>query len=301
MSRKKDRIADIADPRTNSALSSVRDDIIRASGAFSTMRPLNTQDIRWLELKAFDSTTKFVILSQILLPRICSIIGRGLTMEEMGLLTGIDQRELKSLLRKPSVKDSIVMEVGKVDRSEYVNIHLPFRKIIKIGEADFEERIKEPMLAPKRLVDDIRRNGYMTEDGHLWRYDYISLVSGPLPVAYIFRSIRDGAEETMEKEIGKDGIEALSNDPTVGKAEQEIASSITETIKPLFEDERFTGYLKKMVDFFSETYANAVRYAWRYRALNDMETFDRIEMLARPFLLVANDVENSLRDKSPKP
>jgi hypothetical protein len=301
MSRKKDRIADIADPRTNSPISSARDEIIRASGAFSTMRPLNAQDIRWLESKAFDSAARFVILSQILLPRICSIVGRGLTMEEMELLTGIDQGELKNLLRKPSVKDTIVMEACKVDRSEFVNIHLPFRKIIKVGEADFEERIKEPMLAPKKLVYDVRRNGYMTEYGHLWRYDYVSLVSGPLPTVYIFRSIKNNVEEIIEKTIGQDGIVTLSNDPTIENAEQEIASSVMETIEPLFEDECLPGLMEKLADFFSERYASAVRYAWRYRALNDMKTFNEIELLARPFHFMASDIKKSLQDESSKP
>jgi len=222
-------------------------------------------------------------------------------MEEIGLLTSIDQRKLKNLLRKPNIRDTVTIEASKVDRSVFVNIHLPFKKIIKVGEADYEERIKEPMLAPRGLVDDVRRNGYMTEDGHLWRYDYVSLVSGPLPTVYTFRSIRDGAEETMEKSIGKESIEALLQDPDVGKAEKEIATVISETIKPLFEDERIPGYLEKMAYFFSETYANAVRYAWRYRALNDMKTFNQIELLARPFRLVANDIKNALRNESPKP
>ena len=290
MSGKKDRIAEIADSEHNSSYSTIRDSIIRAGGAFSTVRPLSAHNIQWLESKAFDSTTRFVILSQLLLPRIGSIIGRGLTMEEIGLLTGVDQRELKNILKKSGVKDAAIMEAGKVDRSKFVSVHLPFRKIIRIGETNYEERIKEPMLAPKRLVDDVRRNGYMTEDGHLWRYDYVSLVSGPLPIVYMFRSIRDVAEETLEEAIGKEGIETLSNDRSVGKAEQEIASTIMETIKPLVESEHFPDYLDKIADFFSETYTNSVRYAWRYRALNDLKTFNQIETLARPFRFIANDV-----------
>jgi hypothetical protein len=214
-------------------------------------------------------------------------------MGEIGVLTRIDPKELKSSLKRPGVKDTIIMEAGKVDRSEFVSIHLPFRKIIKVGGTDFEERIKEPMLAPKRLVDDVRRNGYMTEDGYLWRYDYVSLVSGPLPTVYTFRSIRDFGEEAMEKELGEEGIEALSNDRAVDKAEQDIASGMMRTIKPLIDGDNFPDYLEKMADFFFATYENSVRYAWRYRALNDLETFNRIETLARPFRLVADDIRKN--------
>lgn len=294
MNRKKDRIADIVDSKPNSAYSSVRDDLIRAGGAFSTVRPPHARDVRWLESKTFDPTTRFVIISQILLPRICSIIGRGLTMEEIGLLTGIDHMELKSLIRKSNIKDAVIMEADKVDRSEFVNIHLPFRRMIKVNGTDYEERIKEPMLAPKRLVNKVRRNGYMTEDGHLWRYDYVSLVSGPLPTVYTFRSIKEVSEENMEQAVGIEGIEDLSNDHAVRKAEQEIAISMANAVEPLIDSEQFPEYLVKMTDFFSETYANTVRYAWRYRALNDLETFNEIELLVRPLRLVADDIKREI-------
>ena len=55
-----------------------------------------------------------------------------------------------------------------------------------------------------------------------------------------------------------------------------------------------------MAEFFLDTYEHAVHYAWRYRALNDRDTFENIGALAKPFLFAAEGLRNSDWSKDPE-
>jgi hypothetical protein len=83
MTGENDRITEIGIPKRRLDYDTVRDEIVRMSGVFSTLEQLRSQDIDRLVSKAFDVAGKVVILSQILFPQLCTVIGRGLTLEEI--------------------------------------------------------------------------------------------------------------------------------------------------------------------------------------------------------------------------
>jgi len=294
MKTKNDRIVYKVRSEQGSEYESVRDEILRISGAFSTLEQLKLQDVKWLSTKGLDATGRLVILSQILLPQLCSIIERGLTLEEIGFLVGLDQNGLKSVLKKPAIKRAVIIMPGKVEKTQFVKIMVPLKTTKQNADGEIIEKpVKEPLLAPKRLVDEIRRTGYITKEGRLLRRGYISPVSGPLPTVYVFQNSREVAEEAMGEGWKAKTEERMADDQEVIKAKLEIAIAVLELLKPLFSSEYAPIIVDQLAQFFFATYDNAVHYAWRYRALNDKDTFDEIEFLVRPLLCAADSLGKS--------
>lgn len=294
MKKKNDRIVYKVSSEQSSEYASVRDEILRISGALSTLEQLKLRDVKRLNAKGLDATRRLVILSQILLPQLCSIIERGLTLEEIGFLVGLDQDGLKSVLKKVAIKRAAIIIPGKVEGAQYVKIMVPLKTTIQNAEGEIIEKpVKEPLLAPKRLVDEIRRTGYITREGRLLRRGYISPVSGPLPTVYVFQSGEKVVEEAMGEGWKVKMAERIADDQGVIKAKLEIAIAVLELLRPLFGSEYAPIILEQLAQFFFATYDNAVHYAWRYRTLNDKDTFDQIEFLVRPLLYAADGLDRS--------
>ena len=294
MKKKIDRIVNKVRSEQSSEYASVRDEILRISGALSTLEQLKLQDVKRLSMKSLDATRRLVILSQILLPQLCSIIERGLTLEEIGFLVGLDQNGLKSVLKKVAIKRAAIIISGKVEKTQFVKIMVPLKTTVQNADGEIIEKpVKEPLLAPKRLVDEIRRTGYITKEGHLLRRGYISRVSGPLPTVYVFQNSREVAEEAMGEGWKAKMEEGMADDQGVIKAKLEIAIAVLELLKPLFGSEYAPIIIEQLAQFFFAAYENAVHYAWRYRALNDKDTFDKIEFLVRPLLYAADGLGRS--------
>jgi hypothetical protein len=291
MKMKKDRIANIVDSKENAEYDSVRDEIISASGAFSSLAPLKLQDLKRLSSKGFETSDRLVILSQILFPQLCSIIGRGLTLEEIGLLVGSDQAELKRAFKRPSIRNVVIVIPETVENTKFVKIYVPLKKTVHSDDGKVEDvPVKEPLLAPKLFVDKIIRTGYQVEGGRIWRRDYISRQTGPLPTIYLFQSHPEVIEKIIGEGVKKKMEERMAQDPGVIKANRDIADAELKLLKPLIIGEYAPKISKQVERFLFQTHVNILHYAHRYRALNDRDTYDKIEKLAEPLLTAANEL-----------
>lgn len=294
MKKKDDRIIDIVSSEASSDYASFRDELLRLSGAFSTLERMKPQDLKRLSEKGLDATGRLVILSQILLPQLCSIIERGLTLEEIGLLVGLDQKGMKRVFKKPEIKKAATIISGTVDKEKFMKVLVPLKTTIRTAKGEVKERpVKEPLLAPRRLVERVQRTGYITREGRVLSHDYLSLVSGPFPTIYLFQTGREAAEESMGDDWKVAMGERMADDQGAIRAKLEIAVAVLGFLRPLFQSEQASILAQKLAAFFFATYENAVHYASRHRALNDQATFDRIEALVRPFLYTAEGLERS--------
>lgn len=301
MNKKNDRIVKIVSNEPGSDHTLLRDELLRLSGAFGTLGQLKPQDLKRLAEKGLDPTLKLIILTQMLLPQLCSIIGRGLTLEEIGFLVGSDEKAIKYAIKKPDIVKVATITPGKVDEKRFMKVLVPLRTTIHTTEEDVQERpVKEPLLASRHLVERVQRRGYITSEGRVLRHDYLSLVSGPLPTVYSFQNNLLAVEEVMNGENWKEAKKGkTAHDQSAIMAELEIAVAVLRFLKPLFMSDHALIIAQKLAGFFYATYENAVHYASRHRALNDQATFDRIEALARPLLLSADGLERSewVKDK----
>ncbi len=292
--KEKDRIVEIVGSTPDDDYASVRDELLRLSGALGAIGKLREQDLRRLAEKGLDPAHKMLVLSQLLLPQVCSIIGRGLTLEEIGLLTGLDEKAVKRAMRRPEVAKAATIKPGTVDKSRFVKVMVPLRTITRTSGAKAHEKpVREPLLAPRELVDRVVRSGYVTEEGRVLRQDYLSLVSGPMPVVYMISSnvmlVEDKENASRRVAVNR----RLAGDETAIKAELEIAVAVLEYLKPLFLSESAPAIAERLTDFFFTSYERAIHYASRHKALNDLDTFERIEAAARPLLASAEGLEGS--------
>ena len=289
MTGEKDRILDIVNVKEDEDYQRIRDDLIRIGGMFSVLDELKDQDVERIISESFTPAGRFFILSQTLFPQLCEIIGRGLTLEEIGFIIGVDQAEIKTLLKRKKIRNAGNFSISDVSKTDFVKIILPLKGTFEYADGTISKDVplKEPLLAPVHLVDDIRHNGYKTKDGHVLRQGYITKISGPLPSTYKFNRVNIiSGRET--KEIKN----RMKNDMGMIRASSEIVIAQLELIKMVIDNERAPEYFSQMAIFFHEISLNVSHYAWRYRALNDMATYEKIERTIIPFHLVAERLPN---------
>jgi hypothetical protein len=183
----------------------------------------------------------------------------------------------------------------KADNKKFVKVTVPLKATYKDDDGSVVRDVpmQEPFLAPVRLVNEIKRNGYITKDGRVLRHDYLSMVSGPLPTVYVFQNSDMLAQDTMGADWKKTFEGRMTDDPGAAKADMEIAIAQLEFIKPLFISDLAQSFFTQTAEFFHEMYQNTIRYAWRYDALKDRATFEKIEALANPFLFASDSIWNS--------
>ncbi|MCX6651197.1 MAG: hypothetical protein NT131_06040 [Methanomassiliicoccales archaeon] len=263
------------------------------SSMFDMMEPLTSNDVGRLCEKGFISDARLNILSQMLFPQLCSIIERGLTLEEIGLLAGFDRARTKKALKKSIVKGLSTIVVEKADSKRYVKVSVPLVIKVLVNEEMKETISKEPLLAPKSSVNRLLRKGYRTKDGRSLRYDYLSFVPGPMPTVYFFKSGKDLVSESVGDKRLKEMEARFIKDKGAMKADREIALAQLNLLKCIFESEFASEFIEQMTALFFSTYDNVHRYAYRFNALGDMRTFNNIEKLAQAFLLFAQGLEDS--------
>lgn len=298
--KENDRIAEVINPWPEYEYASARDELLRLSGAFSTLGQLRKQDMKRLAEKGMDPTTRMILLAQMLLPQLCSIIGRGLTLEEVGLLVGLDERATKRIIRSREIAKVLTINPESVEKGEFVKVMVPLRTTIHTREGEVQERpVREPLLARRKLVERVRRAGYVTQEGRVLRRDYLTLVSGPMPSVLRFQGLRKTAEDGVADGRSDPMKEMMLDDQGAQRAELEIAAAMLGFLRPLFRSESAPVVAQRLASNLHVIHDNVLHYASRYRALNDQASFDRIEALARPLLLCADGFERSewIRDR----
>lgn len=258
------------------------------------MGPMRASDLRRLAAKGLDPKLKLILLSQMLFPRLCSIVGRGLTLEEISLLSGLDEIAVKRALKTPEIAKVTPIRPGKADSKSFVKVMVPLKRTIHADEGETRERpVKEPLLARRKLVEQVQRDGYVTREGRVLRHDYLSLVSGPMPIVYTFQGIIETVETEFDGGWSKGTKRRMAQDQAFLKAELEAAVAVLRFLAPLFQSEYAPVIAENLAAFFRATYESAIHYASRHRALNDQATFDMIEDLALPLIASAGGLEMS--------
>lgn len=299
MREKKDRNAEIVTPERPLDYVDVHDGMVRIGYMFETMRPLTPEDVGRLCERGFTPNGRFTILSQLLFPQLCSIIGRGLTLEEMGLLSGLDAARRKRALVRLAKMGLPSIETMKADGEMFVKVMVPLRIDILTDEGAEETISKEPVLAPKESVQNIIRRGYVTRDGRSLRYDYLTFVPGPMPTVYIFKSGKD-LSKGLVGEANLSNFEARSiEDRGAMKVSHEIAIAELKMLKKIFESEHAVAFIERIMELFFSIGESVHHFACRYRALNDLETYNTIERLSESYLSFAQSLgDRYLNDKS---
>ena len=255
----------------------IKHELGRAAGAMEGLGSIRPRDIRRMA-KGKDATVKLGILSRDLLPQLCEIIHRGLTLEEIQLLTGTNPDELRAALRKPMIRKTVDISVQETSRDDWVNIAFIVRTDKNGVESPEGLTNGETFLAPAHLV---RKRS---------RYRCYERLSGTLPELYVFRT-RTEIEERDPEELER-SIEA---DPVAAGDRLLVQYASLKLIRSVMASPHAPDLLSNLADLFQSTGQRSVHYALRYRALNDLETFQAIDNLAGPLVIVATELMNQSR------
>jgi hypothetical protein len=125
MSSDDDRIVDIGEVDQGYLPAAVRDEIIWVGGALSATKPMTPKEMERFLSSGFDLRDRLVVLSKVLLPQLCSIIGRGLTLEEIALIVGASEAKVKHLLKDPEVLRSTGIRKEEVVHADFVKVLVP--------------------------------------------------------------------------------------------------------------------------------------------------------------------------------
>ena len=98
----------------------------RAAGAFESLGSIKSRELNRLADKGMNATAKLSLMSRDYLPRLCDIIHRGLTLEEVRLLTGTSEDELRAALRRPIVRRTTINTKEETNRDDWINIAFIF-------------------------------------------------------------------------------------------------------------------------------------------------------------------------------
>ncbi len=243
----------------------------RAAGAFESLGSIKSRELNRLADKGMNATAKLSLMSRDYLPRLCDIIHRGLTLEEVRLLTGTSEDELRAALRRPIVRRTTINTKEETNRDDWINIAFIVREIGQAREGPEGLMNGEQMLAPAKFVK--RRT----------RHRCYERVSGTLPNLYMFRRpVFYGGQKSDE--VGR----LLDDDPDSVRDKLVIDLSLLKQIRSIVAHERASDITKNFALFYRNTRQYMVHYAYRYKALNDEDTFRTINKLAEPFGLVEN-------------
>jgi hypothetical protein len=292
MRGKKDRNAEIVTPNAILYRAEARDEMIRISSVFSALGHPSSKDIKRMCARGFGAPGRLIILSHMLFPQICSTIGRGLTLEELGCLTGIDQVRVKNALRSSAVKRAMTFTSQEADMTGFIKVAVPLKVTFQNENGTQDVRTENtPLLARSSTVDDIRRKGYVTNDGKVIKHDYLTFMPGPPPTLYLFKNQRDVARDEMGEGWEAEMAEKYVGDAGVSRAMKDARTAQLEFFKGVVLSEHAPTLLEQMARFFYESCDNVRCYAFRYQALNDRATFDRIQELADAFIMIARCME----------
>ncbi len=284
MKRKNDRNAEIVKPSQAPDYAPVHDTIISIGCLFEMMQPLTSDDVGHLCGKAFSPAGRLLVLSQMLFPQVCSIIERGLTLEEICLLSSLDRARVKRGLGKIMTEGLPTIEAKKADGKKFVKVTVPLRINILIDEKEETSIAKESILAPKASVRKLVRKGYSSKDGRSLRYDYLSFVPGPMPVVYAFKSGKDLVRESVDDEHLKRIEERFIKDEGAMGADLEITIAQLSLMKSILESDHALSFMKWMDELCLSIHEGVHHFACRYIALNEPEIYDRMNEMADAFI-----------------
>ena len=197
------------------------------------------------------------------------IIHRGLTFEEVQFLTGTKEGELRAAFRKPIIRRTTDIGVEKASRDDWINIAFVVRENGQAVESPEGLTDGEQMLAPARLVK--RRT----------RHRCYERLPGTLPDLYVFRKpfmVDAKKSNKLERQVNAD--------PNSVRDELVVALGFLKLVRSMIANRRASDIVKEFALFYRSTREYSVRYAHRYKALNDEDTFKAIGELAEPLGIV---------------
>lgn len=249
--------------------SSIKYELGRAAGAAETLGTIPARDLKRLAEKGMNATTKLNLLSLDYFPRLCEIIHRGLTFEEVQLLTGTKEDELRAAFRKQIIRRTTDISIEKASRDDWMNIAFVVPENEPAGGNPEGLTDGEQMLAPARSVK--RRI----------RHRCFEQVSGVLPELYMFRK----PVKLDPKKSNK--LERLVNNDTNSVRDELVVSlGFMRMIRSIFANAHAPEITKQFALFYRNTREHSVHYAYRYKALNDEDTYRAIGELAEPLGIV---------------
>jgi hypothetical protein len=256
-------------PVRNADQASIKYELGRAAGAFESLGSLKSRELKRLAEKGMNATAKLSLLSRDYLPQLCEIVHRGLTLEEVRLITGTSEDELRAALRRPIIRRTTINTREETNRDDWVNIAFIVREIGQAREGPEGLVNGEQMLAPARFVN--RRT----------RHRCYERLSGTLPNLYMFR------RPVISSSQRSDEVERLlEDDPDSIRDKLVIDLSLLKQIRSLVAHERASDITKNFALFYRNTRQYTIHYAYRYKALNDEYTFRAINDFAEPLGLV---------------
>lgn len=228
-------------------LEAVKREMFSISGMLEGIKPLAARDRRRLA-DDLDATTKIFILSNGYLRTLCNSIGRGLTIEELQLITGEGKAELRYAFKKQIVKDLVNITKNEADGEKWINIILFQEK--EDNAVDAIDLNGKQMLVPVNCVN--KRS----------RPKRFQPLSGPLPEVIRFHNgaFDDFRRSSLLDEIIKDrlaAIELLKAYWNVYNFSRSIADS-----------DQGPEIAENFGKFFRQTSENITQYAFRYQVLN---------------------------------
>lgn len=237
----------------------IKHEMARASGAMDAPLLFRVRDLNRIAESGMNAAAKIAFLSQNLLPVLCDTIQRGLTFEELRLLAGTSEKELRAALRRLVMKNVANIVREKADRDEWVNIEFIIKEI-RNKERDENAVVNgERMLAPAKAV---RTRSH---------YRRFKLVSGAMPELYSFRSpwLGDaGHRKVLEQELDDNRFFLWDGLVTY--------RSMLSAIRPMMAHPHAHEISKHFALFFHEAHKSAVHYAHRYRFIDEEDTFQKI-------------------------
>lgn len=224
---------------------------------------------------------RYSIAASTIFPRLCHILGRGITREEMSLIIGIDQSELGRIIRDPTMRKSFHPTESKVSGVRYGRLLV---QTVTEPEHIPKNNPKKPktfsLIVPRK---EISRNKIGLK---------MTMARGPLPSIYFYESNKECIEEYLrrtpeeiaefDERIGRDGLacELILENQLI----------FINNVKKFVNSLASIDYLVGLSDIFISLGANLKNFSQAYDEIQCNETRDLINNLAVLYEYVAQEL-----------